>query len=326
MVHPTAHHPLLLVTLLSLLSRDYCSTTDAFSISSPVTPSSRRSATTRLHSSTAAQESTSSSSSSPSSGVSKTTIVEGTGRVVRPGDAVVVRYRCSASGSDRPFARSDRQRMVALDGSMIRGWDMAMRTMREGERCTVRVSDPTYAYGAAGVPPFVPPNSEVLIDMEILNIEEDVMGGGMGGGTLSGTSDIAGLDGMLDGPASRPRTPAAIAAAYERRMKEKAMSGLPPEREGIEGWIDKVRGSYFFGLFEGETGQEAPWYLTPSITFPIAFAVVGIAFWASLAGGAISERGMPSTDELDEIIVSSGDVFRYSGDIALAMVNDMIQA
>ena len=216
--------------------------------------------------------------------------------------------------------------MVALDGSMIRGWDMAMRTMREGERCTVRVSDPTYAYGAAGVPPFVPPNSEVLIDMEILNIEEDVMGGGMGGGTLSGTSDIAGLDGMLDGPASRPRTPAAIAAAYERRMKEKAMSGLPPEREGIEGWIDKVRGSYFFGLFEGETGQEAPWYLTPSITFPIAFAVVGIAFWASLAGGAISERGMPSTDELDEIIVSSGDVFRYSGDIALAMVNDMIQA
>ena len=206
---------------------------------------------------------------------------------------------------------------------MIRGWDMAMRTMREGERCTVRVSDPNYAYGVVGVPPFVPPYSEVLIDMEILNLEEDVMGGG---GALSGSSDVAGLDGMLDGPASRPRTPAAIAAAYERRMKEKAMSGLPPERDGIEGWIDKVRGSYFFGLFEGETGQEAPWYLTPSITFPIAFAVVGIAFWASLAGGAISERGMPSTDELDEIIVSSVDVFRYNGIIALAMVNDMIQA
>lgn len=48
--------------------------------------------------------------------------------------------------------------------------------------------------------------------------------------------------------------------------------------------------------------------MKPSITFPIAFAVVGLAFWASLAGGAISERGMPSTDELDEIILSSNTI------------------
>ena len=87
-------------------------------------------------------------------------------------------------------------------------------------------------------------------------------------------------------------------------MKQKAMNE-PEEMEGIEWVIDKVKNSYFFGLFEGETGQEAPWYLKPSITFPIAFLVVGAAFWASLAGGAISERGMPTTDELDEIIISS---------------------
>ena len=51
-------------------------------------------------------------------------------------------------------------------------------------------------------------------------------------------------------------------------------------------------------------GQEFPWYLTPSITFPIAFVVVGLAFWASLAGGAISKRGAPTTYELDETIAS----------------------
>ena len=45
-------------------------------------------------------------------------------------------------------------------------------------------------------------------------------------------------------------------------------------------------------------------YLTPSITVPIAFAVVGLAFCESLAGGAISERGMPTTDEFDINIVS----------------------
>ena len=306
-VPPSGRRPLLASTTNGML----VATTATSTRTTTTTTSTRTTTTTRL-------SSTVSSSSPPSSGVSKTTVVEGTGRVVRPGDAVVVRYRCTASGSDRPFARSDRQRVVAMDGSMIRGWDVAIRTMREGERSTVRVIDPAYAYGPGGVPPFVPPNAEVVIDLEILNIEEDVMGGG----SLSGSADIAGLDGMLDGPASRPRTPAAIAAAYARRLWETAASGAPPEREGIEGWIDKVRGSYFFGLFEGETGQEAPWYLTPSITFPIAFAVVGLAFWVSLAGGAISERGMPTTDELDEIIVSS-DLIRFG--IAVAM-NDVIRA
>ncbi|KAL9181001.1 hypothetical protein ACHAXT_009806 [Thalassiosira profunda] len=245
-------------------------------------------------------------------GIAKTITVEGTGRAVRAGDVVVVKYFCTAAGSDAAFARSDRQKMVAGDGGMIRGWDAALRTMREGERASVRITDPQFAYGAAGVPPFVPPNSEIEIDLEVLGVEESV-------GMAASGSDMSGLDGMgMDGPVNRPRTPAAIAAAYEQRMKEKALNA-PEEKEGIAGWIDKIKGSYFFGLFEGETGQEAPWYLKPSITFPIAFLVVGAAFAASLLGGAISERGMPTTDELDEIIISSN--FLQSGvAVALNMV------
>ena len=46
------------------------------------------------------------------------------------------------------------------------------------------------------------------------------------------------------------------------------------EKEGLEGWIEKAKSFYFFGFFEGETGEQAPWILRPSITFPIAFAVV----------------------------------------------------
>lgn len=185
--------------------------------------------------------------------------------------------------------------------------------MREGERATVHISNPDFAYGAEGVPPFVPPNSEIEIDLEVLSVEDSVGLGASG-------SDAAGLDGIMDGPVNRPRTPGAIAAAYEQRMRDKALNE-PPEREGLEGWIDKIKGSYFFGLFEGETGQEAPWYLKPSITFPIAFLVVGAAFAASLLGGAISERGMPSTDELDEIIISSTMI---QSSVALAL-NNMIQ-
>lgn len=230
-------------------------------------------------------------------GISKTVTAEGSGRPIRVGDVVLVKYFCTSAGATTAFARSERQRVVAGDGTMIRGWDAAIRTMREGERASIHISDPRFAYGAAGVPPFVPANAAVDIDLEVLSVEEDV-------GLAASGSDVAGLDGLLDGPALRPRTPAAISKAYEQKMREKALNA-PEEKEGLEGFVDWIRNSYFFGVFEGETGQEAPWYLKPNITFPLAFVLIGAAFWASLAGGAISERGMPSTDELDELIVSS---------------------
>ena len=96
------------------------------------------------------------------------------------------------------------------------------------------------------------------------------------------------------------RTAAQISAAYEVRRAQRL-----PEKEGLEGFIEKAKNFYFFGLFEGETGQQAPWFLRPSITFPIAFLVVGAAFYISYISGAITERGAQITDELDEIILSS---------------------
>lgn len=294
-----------LSVLLPLLAVLIClSTTDAFSQPSVgLVANGRRGTTTSLFSTVA---------KTLTEGITKTTTVEGTGRAVRAGDIVVVKYFCSAAGSDVAFARSDRQRIVAGDGSMIRGWDAAIRTMREGERASIHISDPQFAYGAEGVPPFVPANAAIEIDLEVMDVEENV-------GLAATGSDASGLDSMgMDGPVIRPRTPGAIAAAYEQKMKEKAINA-PEEKEGIEGFVDWIKNSYFFGLFEGETGQEAPWYLKPSITFPIAFLVVGAAFWASLAGGAISERGMPSTDELDEIIISS-NMIRTSVAVAMNMI------
>jgi len=76
------------------------------------------------------------------------------------------------------------------------------------------------------------------------------------------------------------------------------------EKEGLEGLIEKAKEFYFFGFFEGETGEQAPWILRPSITFPIAFAVVGLGFYVTYAVGGISERGAQVTDELDDIVLS----------------------
>ncbi|KAL7462206.1 hypothetical protein ACHAXS_002592 [Conticribra weissflogii] len=251
-------------------------------------------------------------------GISKTITVEGVGRPVRTGDVVLVKYVCTAnSDSDsNAFARADRQRVLAGDGTMIPAWDHALRSMREGERAAFRVSDPRHAYGEVGVPPFVPPNAEIDMDVEILSVEE-AAGFLAGADGASSELDAGGVMAM-DGPINRPRTPGAIAAAYEQKMRQKALTA-PPEKEGIEWVVDKIRSSYFFGLFEGETGQEAPWYLKPSITFPLAFLVVGAAFYASLVGGAISERGMPTTDELDEIIIASSSRVGLEQSLVLAM-------
>ena len=76
------------------------------------------------------------------------------------------------------------------------------------------------------------------------------------------------------------------------------------EKEGLEGMIAKAKEFYFFGFFEGETGEKAPWYLRPSITFPMAFAVVGAGFFVTFALGGISERGRQKTDELDDIVLT----------------------
>jgi hypothetical protein len=60
---------------------------------------------------------------------------------------------------------------VVGDGSMIVGWEKALRSMTVGERAVIRISDPTLGYGPAGVPPLIPPNAELEFDVEILDTQ-----------------------------------------------------------------------------------------------------------------------------------------------------------
>jgi hypothetical protein len=52
---------------------------------------------------------------------------------------------------------------------MIDGWEEAIKTMRVGERAIVRITNPKLGYGPAGVPPVVPPNAEIELDLEVLD-------------------------------------------------------------------------------------------------------------------------------------------------------------
>jgi len=243
-------------------------------------------------------------------GLTKTVTKPGNGVPLRLGDVATVKYSCYVPGGEAtttaPFARSEEQKVVVGDGVMIRGWEEALRTMEVGERATVRITDAeAYGYGAAGVPPFVPPGAEIEMELQVLDAEEGV------DMSMLATSDPL-----------KPRTPGAIAAAYKTRQDRAAfLESTTEQKEGLEALIEKAKSFYFFGFFEGETGQAAPWYLRPSITFPLAFLIVGAAFYVSYLGGAISERGAQVRDELDEIIVMN-DALRGGMVLALASLPD----
>jgi len=252
---------------------------------------------TRLFSSTALPE-----------GITKTVVKYGNGTPLGLGDVATVKYSCyvpSVDGLSVPFAKSNKQKVVVGDGLMIKGWELALQTMEVGEEATVRISDAAqFGYGSAGVPEFVPPNAEIEMDMKILDSEP-----GLDMTSLSTTDPL------------KPRTPGAIAAAYKVRQDQAAEV---EQKEGLEGWIEKAKGFYFFGFFEGETGQAAPWYLRPSITFPIAFLIVGATFYVSFSQGAITERGAQIKDELDEIIISNASL-QHSVYLASAALPTMLK-
>jgi hypothetical protein len=243
-------------------------------------------------------------------GLLKTVVQPGQGQRVNLGDIATIKYSCYIIPEDDsttvPFARALSQKVVVGDGSMIVGWEKALRSMRVGERSIVRITDPQLGYGAQGVVPVVPPNAVLELDLNVLDAQPAT--------TNIDFDTLA----MAD---TTPRTASEISAAFEARQ---AARGEVVELEGLEYWIAKARNFYFFGLFEGETGERAPWFLRPSITFPLAFLIVGAAFYVSFIGGAISERGAQIKDELDEIILSSNVLWNTPTTSWTVAVNDIL--
>ena len=61
----------------------------------------------------------------------------------------------------RPFE------FVVGNGSVIKGWDVAIKQFSFGERSKVTVKA-KYAYGSKGFPPTVAPNTDLVFDLELI--------------------------------------------------------------------------------------------------------------------------------------------------------------
>jgi FKBP-type peptidyl-prolyl cis-trans isomerase len=105
------------------------------------------------------------------SGLRYAIVREGTGAVAAPGDEAVVHYTgWLPNGTEFDSSRGrDPLAFVVGAGRVIPGWDEGVMGMAEGTRFKL-VIPPALGYGAAGAEPVIPPNSTLVFDIELLEV------------------------------------------------------------------------------------------------------------------------------------------------------------
>ncbi|MFN8548274.1 MAG: FKBP-type peptidyl-prolyl cis-trans isomerase [Candidatus Eisenbacteria bacterium] len=107
------------------------------------------------------------------SGLKYEELVVGTGATPVKGQKVTVHYTgWLTDGSKFDSSRdSGRPYVTAIGvGAVIAGWDEGILTMKVGGKRKFTVP-PGLAYGAAGRPPVIPPNSTLVFEVELLGVQ-----------------------------------------------------------------------------------------------------------------------------------------------------------
>ncbi|EER17112.1 structural maintenance of chromosomes smc4, putative [Perkinsus marinus ATCC 50983] len=85
------------------------------------------------------------------------------------GKTAKVRYAGRLAKNGKQFDKGSINFRVGM-GEVIKGWDMSVKGMQVGEVRKLFV--PAHlAYGRGGAPPAIPPNADLVFDMELLNIQ-----------------------------------------------------------------------------------------------------------------------------------------------------------
>jgi peptidylprolyl isomerase len=107
-----------------------------------------------------------------SSGLQYIVIEEGTGDKPEKGDTVKVHY--TGKLEDGTVFDSSAKRGVPIEfqlgvGRVIKGWDEGIADMKEGGKRQL-IIPPDLGYGANGYPPVIPPNSTLIFDVELVEV------------------------------------------------------------------------------------------------------------------------------------------------------------
>ena len=98
------------------------------------------------------------------------------GRIASPGQKVTVHYTAYIDDREQPFDDS-RSRSAPLTfrlgvGDVIRGWDLGILGMKEGEQ-RILVIPPYLAYGQRGITGLIPPDTTLRYHLELIQVHDE---------------------------------------------------------------------------------------------------------------------------------------------------------
>jgi len=104
----------------------------------------------------------------------KEIIKEGAGdQTAKKGDSVEVHYTGTFEDGTKFDSSVDRGEPFVFTlgiGQVIKGWDEGVAGMKVGEKTKLTIP-PEMAYGRAGIPGAIPPDSTLLFEVELLKIK-----------------------------------------------------------------------------------------------------------------------------------------------------------
>lgn len=252
-------------------------------------------------------------------GVLKAVLAAGNRPPPRRSATVEIAYTARLSQTGETVDQSDSFQFTLGQGDVITGWEVAVGAMQVGERARITCA-PAYAYGDLGLEPSIPPGATIEFDITLKGLVDASVtsnaaktpspmvaasaaspAADAATGSFSTSSSIPQRQSYAD--LARPdiaRTPAEIAAQYEARLAErKAATPAGGEQQVnlVGAILERFRTAYIFGLFDSQTGEKAPWYLNPLITFPGMFAFVGLGLILVKLTGAV-KLGIPGEVEV----------------------------
>eukprot|EP00754_Rhynchopus_humris_P046331 Rhum_TRINITY_DN5846_c0_g1::Rhum_TRINITY_DN5846_c0_g1_i1::g.18596::m.18596/K09568/FKBP1; FK506-binding protein 1 len=106
-------------------------------------------------------------------GVTKTTITPGDGQnFPKAGDRLSMHYTGTLTDGKKFDSSVDRGQPFQFQigvGQVIKGWDEGVIQMSLGEKATLNITA-DYGYGARGAGGVIPPNADLVFEVELLKI------------------------------------------------------------------------------------------------------------------------------------------------------------